>query len=435
MLTSRTTARLSSTFKTEASHWFILGTLLVSLIIEGFLPGSSVEAIPAFARKYEQSCTTCHMGFPALNPFGEAFRNNGYRFPRESPLEVVEKPVKLGMKAQRKLFPRKAVYPGEIPGSFPIALRLEMDIRARNFGDIRSEFRFPHEIEVLSGGNFGEKFSFFLEMPVYEDGSFGGLDRTFLQFNRLLGGQPSLNLKVGQFETAAVPFSKIRRLTMDHYVVSDIIFGEIPFRLKNPQQGLEVWGISDGDKGSFYYGVGIVNGTASDGGSEGQSEEGSEKDIYARFYYKLGGLSLDGEKGVVPQRGNWHDNSIRLGGFAYRGFAGSVGFTRVGWDVRWQRNDLVLFSAILLGINDSEPADLWSRRAYFLESNYYFLPWMIGALRYEGHRDLGMQEEGKGIISHLSFYLRPNIAIRIEGAQYLSPQNRFAFRVRFDNAF
>ena len=39
------------------------------------------KAIPAFARKYQTSCTTCHTAFPKLNPFGEAFRRNNYRFP------------------------------------------------------------------------------------------------------------------------------------------------------------------------------------------------------------------------------------------------------------------------------------------------------------------------------------------------------------------
>src|SRR5512146_1350350 len=39
------------------------------------------RAIPAFARKYETSCMTCHTVYPKLTPFGEAFRRNGFRFP------------------------------------------------------------------------------------------------------------------------------------------------------------------------------------------------------------------------------------------------------------------------------------------------------------------------------------------------------------------
>ena len=42
---------------------------------------SPARAVPAFARKYGTSCTTCHTIFPKLAPFGEAFRRNGFRFP------------------------------------------------------------------------------------------------------------------------------------------------------------------------------------------------------------------------------------------------------------------------------------------------------------------------------------------------------------------
>ena len=37
------------------------------------------EAIPAFARKYQFSCSTCHAPAPRLKPFGEAFAARGFR--------------------------------------------------------------------------------------------------------------------------------------------------------------------------------------------------------------------------------------------------------------------------------------------------------------------------------------------------------------------
>ena len=33
------------------------------------------NGIPAFARKYQTSCTTCHDSFPHLNDFGKAFKD------------------------------------------------------------------------------------------------------------------------------------------------------------------------------------------------------------------------------------------------------------------------------------------------------------------------------------------------------------------------
>ena len=41
------------------------------------------SAIPAFARKYQTSCATCHNNYPELNDFGEAFKKNGFKFPKD----------------------------------------------------------------------------------------------------------------------------------------------------------------------------------------------------------------------------------------------------------------------------------------------------------------------------------------------------------------
>src|SRR5947209_2323901 len=80
------------------------------------------SAIPAFSRKYQTSCATCHSNFPELNDFGIAFKKNGFKFPKDDETFVKEPPVLLGAKAQREAFP-KAIYPGEIPGAIPIGFR------------------------------------------------------------------------------------------------------------------------------------------------------------------------------------------------------------------------------------------------------------------------------------------------------------------------
>ena len=83
---------------------------------------SRTYGIPAFARKYQTSCSTCHSNYPELNDFGEAFKKNGFKFPKDDETFVKEPPVMLGAKAQREVFP-KAIYPGEMPGSIPIGFR------------------------------------------------------------------------------------------------------------------------------------------------------------------------------------------------------------------------------------------------------------------------------------------------------------------------
>jgi hypothetical protein len=54
---------------------------LLGLIALTLLTPRQAQAIPAFARKYNVRCYTCHMIPPALNKTGYTFKRLGYRFP------------------------------------------------------------------------------------------------------------------------------------------------------------------------------------------------------------------------------------------------------------------------------------------------------------------------------------------------------------------
>ena len=87
--------------KTASLALFIGGLSFGALIwILGSTPKAS--AIPAFSRKYQTSCTTCHSDYPELNDFGEAFKKNGFKFPKDDEMFVKEPPVLLGAKAQKR---------------------------------------------------------------------------------------------------------------------------------------------------------------------------------------------------------------------------------------------------------------------------------------------------------------------------------------------
>src|SRR5512140_814273 len=72
-------------------------------------------AIPAFSRQYGTSCSTCHVNFPKLNDFGKAFKDAGFKFPKDDEAMIKMPPVMLGAPAQAEMWP-KAIYPGKIPG-------------------------------------------------------------------------------------------------------------------------------------------------------------------------------------------------------------------------------------------------------------------------------------------------------------------------------
>src|ERR1039457_2329861 len=97
---------------------FVLALLLLTL----FLLTTSSFAIPAFSRQYGTSCTTCHVNFPKLNDFGKAFKDAGFKFPKDDESFLKVPPVMLGAPAQKELWPH-TVFPGTIPGLPPIGLR------------------------------------------------------------------------------------------------------------------------------------------------------------------------------------------------------------------------------------------------------------------------------------------------------------------------
>ena len=56
-----------------------LRVLAVAAAALAVLVPSRAGAIPAFARKYNVACSSCHEAWPKLNDFGELFRDNGWK--------------------------------------------------------------------------------------------------------------------------------------------------------------------------------------------------------------------------------------------------------------------------------------------------------------------------------------------------------------------
>ena len=110
-----TAVRASHRPETRRTLFRVLCWVQALLALAAILTISApAAAIPAFARKYGTSCVTCHTVFPKLNPFGEAFRRNNYRFPGVDSDFIKQEPIALGQDAYKKQFPN-AVWPGNLP--------------------------------------------------------------------------------------------------------------------------------------------------------------------------------------------------------------------------------------------------------------------------------------------------------------------------------
>src|SRR5215471_6814129 len=166
----------------------VAGAPLLLLVFILLKPPQRALAIPAFARKYQTSCSTCHNNFPELNDFGEAFKKNGFKFPKDDETFVKELPALLGAAAQREAFP-KAVYPGEIPGYIPISFRYE-GFAAYNskqpltLGFLpRTDLFMPNTFTIIAAGSFGQRLSFWVDddISVGGSGASGGLGDGYLK--------------------------------------------------------------------------------------------------------------------------------------------------------------------------------------------------------------------------------------------------------------
>ena len=200
---------------------------LVVLVALSFLPSAS--AIPAFSRRYGTSCTTCHSDFPKLNDFGKAFKDAGFKFPKDDESFLKEPPTLLGAPAQRELWPH-TVYPGSIPGNLPVGLRYntyyqQVSSNRNNFnlalpaGTVgsfipKSDFQ-PGYFSIFTAGNFGTGIAFWVDDDISVAGANvnGALGDGYLKFNDLSRflklPKDSLNLRAGQFELD-LPFSQAR---------------------------------------------------------------------------------------------------------------------------------------------------------------------------------------------------------------------------------
>ena len=297
-----------------------------------FLFPSPSHAIPAFARMYGLSCSTCHIDFPKLNDFGKAFKDAGFKFPEDDASKIKIPPVMLGAPATAELWP-KAIWPGTIPGIPPIGLRMNTYFQYTGSNSDRYAALTPAgtlppfvpstdfqigSFSLLSAGNFGSDIAFWVDNFLSVGGSAanGGLGEAFLKFvdiGRLMKlPKNSLNLRIGSFELE-LPFTQIHSIWIspyDIYLQSNIgaMNGMIPlqqfvnnhFLLASTGQGVEISG--GRHTGGYNYSLAVVdqhtgggNGyspyvpsaTGSSQGGVGFSSNANLKDIYASFNYRF----------------------------------------------------------------------------------------------------------------------------------------------------
>jgi hypothetical protein len=439
--------------------WTVAAALALLIV-----PVKSADAVPAFARKYQTSCQTCHIVFPKLNAFGEAFRLRGYRLPGETEELIKQPPVVLGAPAYKRLWPQ-AVWPGELPSYVPLAVNIKMAVaHASTLNDdgtvtsINNDFQFPQEVNLFGAGTLGDHVSFFSEVTFGEnpDGSVEvELEHAHMGFDSPFGPEDLFHFRIGKLAPNLVDGFQEMWISTDAHIDSLFAYNPIgaeggidlaadaapePIAVPAIIRGIEAYGMI---KHRMLWVAGLANGVGPTPTDEtGRFDGNNAKDVYARFDYKIGGMGLDGYTGQrqAPTQ-NWRDNSLRVGVFTYRGDASHIPFAardegvamniedshflRTGIYASWFLRDLNVFGTYLHG---TDTLNLYGRRsgalldtiqpdyhASFAQADYVIYPWLQATYRYEtvapGDRAVASLRTN---VINVSALIRANIKAMVE---------------------
>jgi hypothetical protein len=408
-------------------RWVLLGLVAGFILFEA----SPAGAVPAFSRKYQTSCQTCHAIFPKLNPFGEAFRLNGYHLPAETAEQIRQKPVSLGAEAYERMWP-EMVYPSDLPGNVPFALNVKMENIYSSSSDesghqvTHNDFQFPQEANLFAAGTLGRTFSFFGEITWAERPD-GGSD-TEIEHARLdvispFGPEHLFNFRIGKLAPNLYDGFQEMWLMTDNGVDTLFTYNPIGFRggtgladsgggvsLPARARAIEMYGVA-GHR--LFYTIGVAS-PIGPGGPNGNFGSNSQKDLYARVDYKIGGMGLDGDTtGVTLPPENWREKSLRIGVLGYTGNGKDVNFditddggnpfkmqdrryNRYGVFASWYFGNLNVFGVALHGTDKLQLLDndtlapisetTRSYDAWFAQADYVIRPPFQISARYENLR-------------------------------------------------
>ena len=174
----------------------------IILILLLLVMTAEIYAIPAFARRYKFSCTTCHAPFPKLKEFGEDFAASGMILKEE----------------ERD---RDYIIAGDdllrLNKDFPIAVRFEAFGLYDQEADVKTDLQTPWGVKLLSGGTLYKDIGYYFYFYMFEGGEVAGIEDAYIHFNNV--GGSGLDIMVGQFQTSDPLMKRELRLTYEDYQI------------------------------------------------------------------------------------------------------------------------------------------------------------------------------------------------------------------------
>jgi len=375
----------------SAAAVLTLGTLAVLAVPR------SVSAIPAFARRYEQSCTTCHQfHYPRLNALGRRFQENGYQLP-----DGAEDPARA----------RRTVEPGTIAEDLAVFKEVPLSVRGQVLGvipiDAEAQDQPVWDTRVFSylagGGSVARDVSFFMSFTPFPDAV---LHQARIGLHNLLEdwiGEGTLHFRAGALLLLDFSRPAHRFLAPAPDRIGAVSVGQNLFRLDDPAFGAQINGRPGW--GPLHYELAVV---AGDPGPEG-TERDDWKDAFARASYTLF-HDTDHELllGALGYLGR-SDIQTDLGGVV---LAQRDDFWLAGGEVEWDIGPVNLFGMGYVRRHSDPLPDgrtVWLR-AYRTEAHWLVHRRITASLRYEQviSDDLPSLRE-RALTPHLSYLIATNV--------------------------
>lgn len=372
-----------------------MGLVLVAIAIFAY---SDASAIPAFARKYSMSCTTCHAPIPRLKEYGDEFAGNGFV------LEDKDAPRYFMETGDERL---------DLIRDLPIAVRFEGYLKHDTRTDKEFDFTSPYNVKFLSGGSLTRNIAYYFYFFFSERGEVAGIEDAYLMFNNLAG--EDLDLYVGQFQVSDPLFKREVRLTYEDYQIYKTFIGSSQIALTYDRGIMVTYGHPSG----FDAVIEVINGN---GIGEADANRVYDDDKYKNFAGRL-------SQSIGDQ--------LRVGGFGYYGKEGDPSPNKVwmaGADASVTLPKFQLNLQYLERRDDNphftnDPGEEIATRGGFAE--LVFMPqgdrsrWYGVALYNRVESDLSLHNQ-ESISGHIGHVLRTNIRLMLEDTyDTIAEENKF----------
>ena len=366
------------------------------------------SAVPAFARKYQTSCYTCHSGFPNRNAFGEAFKNNGYRWPGgEEEDHAKQEQTKMGANGWKQTFP-ETPWPSDIPGFAPFALWVTgpivnyADQVKNSTGKVTTQQTLfqggPVDARILFGGTVGENLGVVGSLEGFSKGT------TTTNLRATWSFSPGVNVGFGNGFSA---FSQAVATPISAYT------GVFPASGTSTELNY----VTGAKEGGFNLIAGVASFNTATTTTPTIDVSKIDDTRYVRLRYKFFGAGLlSGAGGTYGNEFVGLDNCLSLGAGLVSANKGILASNYSGETLVYGVDLAGNYGSFTGGVAYSKDSDL-KLNNYAVDAGYYVYPWLLPRVTYKNLGVAGDLNNPTWALS-LTAWLRANVSLQAAYTAY-----------------